>query len=191
MSETDSPASVHVLRPRKISVSRKLDNFLDTEGLALSGKPTPNEDTRPRADNVNAMRCAACYEVEYLTRDYCRCGHYLGGQLEDEYLAWEQGIRANHTRLSAEVERALRPLRIFYGLAIPFMLVPLLYLVFWSDSFALSTLLWWSPAMLLAGAGMFAESHIIRPLKESSWLVENYTFENFIEQRPPGQIDGM
>lgn len=183
MSDTDFPASVHALRPRKVSVSRKLDKFLDATGLAHSSGTTVSDSTRPEAGSMNAMFCADCDQVEYLTREYCRCGHYLAGQLQDEYLIWERNIHAEHLELSAEVERKLRPLRVYYLLAIPFMLAPALSVVFWSDSFALSTLLWWMPVMLIAGAGMFAEKYIVRPLKESASLVENYTFDTFLGQR--------
>jgi hypothetical protein len=37
--------------------------------------------------------------------------------------------------------------------------------------------------MLLAGAGVFAENHVIRPLKESACFVKTYTFEDFLDQR--------
>ncbi|MBU3260002.1 hypothetical protein KPG71_08365 [Roseovarius sp. PS-C2] len=183
MSDTDFPAGVHVLRPRKVSVSKKLDGFLEKAGLANSNNNKQNDTTRPRAGSLNAFTCADCGQIEYLTREYCRCGHYLRGQLEDEYLAWEQGIHALHTELSDEVELKLKPLRKFYLLAIPFMLVPAMNVLFWSNNFALITLLWWLPAVLIAGAGLFAEDHLIRPLKESARFVDSYTFETFIEQR--------
>jgi hypothetical protein len=183
MSESEFPASVHVLRPRKVSVSERLDNFLDEEGLASSGTFTSIEATRPLVGKVNAIVCADCGQIEYLTRNECRCGHYLRGQLEDEYLAWEKKILAEYAELSETVELKLRPLRISYLLAVPFMLIPVLKLTLMEGGFDLGMLLWWSPAMLLAGAGLLAETHVIRPLKEQAWFVENHTFETFIERR--------
>lgn len=183
MSDTDFPAGVHVLRPRKVSVSKKLDGFLEKAGLATSNNKKQSDVTRPRPGSMNALTCADCGQIEYLTREYCRCGHYLRGQLEDEYLAWEQEIHALHSDLEEEVELKLKPLRMFYLLAIPFMLVPALNVLLWSNSFALITLLWWLPAVLIAGAGLFAEGHLIRPLKESARFIKSYTFETFIEQR--------
>ena len=183
MSDTDFPSSVHVLRPRKVSVSKKLDGFLDQAGLAHHSDRTLNDSTRPSANNLNAMTCADCGQIEYLTREYCRCGHYLGGQLQDEYLAWEQQILAEHEELSKKSELTLRPLRLSYFLAIPFMLVPAVNVIFWSEGFVLATLLWWMPVALIAGAGVFAENYILRPLKKSAWFVDNYTIDNFIAQR--------
>jgi len=183
MSDTDFPADVHVLRPRKVSVSSKLDSFLDKAGLVPSCSGELNDNTRPIAGSINAIICADCSQVEYLTRDYCRCGHYLNGQLQDEFIVWERNIHSEHAELLGMLERTLKPLRLYYLLAIPFMLVPAVYAIFWSGSFTLSSLLWWMPVLLIAGAGAFAESLFSRPLKESTCLVENYTFDTFIEQR--------
>lgn len=183
MTDTDFPGSVHVLKPRKVSVSRKLDSFLDATGLAHSDGAPVYDKTRPKAGSLNAIFCSDCGQVEYLTREYCRCGHYLGGQLQDEYLAFEQSLHARHAELSDEVERTLKPLRFCYLLAVPFMIMPALHALFWSDSFALSTLLWWMPAILIAGAGTFAENRVIRPLKESNQLVNHYTFDEFLSNR--------
>nr|WP_323778385.1 hypothetical protein [Amylibacter sp.] len=183
MSDNDYSSDVHVLRPRKISVSKKLDGFLNHAGLTPSSNVTTSDKTRPCADGKNAITCAGCCTVEYLTRDHCRCGHYLRGQLEDEYFAWEQKIRAKHAELSDEVERSTKPLRVFYLLAIPFILVPCVRLIFWADAFNLSTFLWWTPAMLLAGAGVFAETQIFSPFRKNARFVENFTFETFVEQR--------
>jgi hypothetical protein len=63
------------------------------------------------------------------------------------------------------------------------MLVPAFLVIFWSETFALSALLWWMPVMLIAGAGVFAESHVIRPLKESKRFADCYTFDTFLEYR--------
>lgn len=180
MSNTDFPEGIHVLKPRKVSVSRELDSFLDATGLAHPESAPLSDKTRPKAGSLNAMLCADCGQVEYLTREYCRCGHYLGGQLQDEYLALEQSLHARHAELSEEAERTLKPLRFYYLLAVPFIIVPALHAFIWFDSFALSTFLWWMPAMLIAGAGMFAENLVIRPLKESNQLVNNYTFDVFL-----------
>ena len=186
MSDTDFPASVHILRPRRVSISSNLDGFLDSAGLVTSGRPLPRDDTRPSPGSINAVKCADCDQVEYLTREYCRCGHYLGGQLQDEYLAWEKRIYAQHSELSVQVERRLKPLRFLFIFAIPFLLVPMVHLAFWPDTFALSSFLWWAPAMLIAGAGTFAENQVIRPLKESAWFVENHTFETYVQQTYSG-----
>jgi len=186
MSDTDFPADVHVLRPRKVSVSKKLDGFLDQAGLAYSSSPIESDATRPSLGRINAVTCADCGQAEYLTREYCRCGHYLSGQLQDEYLTWEEKIHTEHSELSNEVERMLKPLRICYLLTIPFLLVPALHVIFWADSFALTLLLWWMPVLLIAGAGIFAEQHVICPLKDSALFIQNYTFETFLFERSSG-----
>lgn len=184
MSDIDFPAGVQVLRPRKVSVSKEVDRFLDEEGFDQSRAPKLAEETRPKAENINSVHCKSCGEVEYLSRVDCRCGHYLRGQLEDEYLAWEQQLHADHKELSELIENRLKPLRFFLALSIIFMLIRLLQLTFWSDDFSLKPLIWIVIALLVGGLASLAEKYLSRPLSTSTWYVENYTFEFFLEDRP-------
>ena len=183
MSDTDFPADVHVLRPRKVSVSKQVDRFLDEQGLDQSRAPKRAEETRPNAENMNSIHCRSCGEVEYLTRVDCRCGNYLRGQLEDEYLEWEQQLHADHNKLSEFIEIRIRPLRYFLALSTIFMLIPLLQLTFWSDSFSLEILVWFIPALLVGGIAILVEKYVGRPLTLSTQYIENYTFEFFLEDR--------
>ncbi|MEN8893654.1 hypothetical protein [Planktotalea arctica] len=164
-------------------MSRSVDRFLDEQELFPSGHSASREADRPNAHNVNAMQCAACNQSEYLSRDYCRCGHYLRGQLEDEYLTWEKGLQANHKSMLEVIERKMKPMRYLIATTIPFMLVPLAQLTFWPDNFSIGSFLYWAPAMMVAGASAVIERFLKRPLVLSTFRLENYTFQSFLEER--------
>lgn len=184
------PAEVHVLKPRKVSVSRRVDNFLEREGLVPTDEaqsearePALQSDVRPNAKNINAICCAACGQIEYLSRDFCRCGHFLRGQLEDEYLAWERDLHAKHAALAETFERKMKPLRGLLLVAIPFLPVPVLQFLFWPDSLGVSSMAWFAPAVVIAGAAAVLDAILRRPLTSSASILENYTFETFLEDR--------
>jgi hypothetical protein len=180
---SDFPANIHVLRPRKVSVSAKLDKFLDEHCLAtVDDLPKPKK-SRPIAGNINAIDCAECGEVEYLTRDYCRCGHYIRGQLEDEYIEWEQRLHFENTELSKAIARKMRPLRYLVAVSMLFLIGPLLYLTFWPDSFTLKTLFWMIPSLVAGGGAAFIEKRLDQALQKSAYFLNTYTFDAFIEQR--------
>lgn len=183
MSNTDFPTNVHVLRPRKVSLSEKLDLFLDEHGFELKEATKRPAPSRPKSINGNALVCAACAEVEYLTREYCRCGHYLRGQLEDEYCAWEDQVRSEHVELSDAIALKIRPLRYLFAVGLPFLVGPMLYVNFWADSFTLYPLLWMAPGFLIGGIVALAEKFLMRPLEASIHFLHTYTFDTFIDQR--------
>lgn len=184
------PAEVHVLKPRKVSVSRRVDDFLEREGLvppdeahSEAQEPSRQNAVRPDAKNMNAICCAACGQIEYLSREYCRCGHFLRGQLEDEYLAWERNLHANHATLAETFERKMKPLRGLLLVAIPFLPVPVLQFLFWPDSLGVSSIAWFAPAVVIAGAVAVIDAILKRPLTSSASILENYTFETFLDDR--------
>ena len=184
------PAEVHVLKPRKVSVSRRVDDFLEREGLvptdeaqSAAEEPSRQSEVRPNAANINAICCAACGQIEYLSREYCRCGHFLRGQLEDEYLAWERDLHTNDAALTETFERKMKPLRRLYLAAIPFLLVPVLQFLLWPDSLDVSSMAWFAPAVVLAGAAAALEAILGRPRASSASTLASYTFETFLEDR--------
>ncbi|MBM2320510.1 MULTISPECIES: hypothetical protein [Marivita] len=183
MSNTDLPANVHVLRPRKVSLSEKLDLFLDEHGLDLKEAAKQPDPSRPKSINGNALVCASCGEAEYLTRDYCRCGHYLRGQLEDEYLAWENQVYDDHNKLADAIALKIKPLRYLFAIGLPFLVGPMLYLNFWADSFTLYPLLWMAPGILISGIVALTEKVLTRPLEASAHFLNTYSIETFIDQR--------
>lgn len=142
MSESQLPSNVHVLKSRTLPLSDRLDRFLEQHAFAPDETPIRRDPTRPKAPGVNAIRCASCAQMEYLTRDYCRCGHFLRGQLEDEFLAWENQVAEDHDRLAETVEIKLRKLRYFNLLGLPFVIVPLLFLAFFSEGLSLTPMVW-------------------------------------------------
>lgn len=189
------PAKVHVLKPRKVSVSRRVDDFLEREGLVPTDEaqseaeePSRQSEVRPNATNINAICCAGCGQIEYLSREYCRCGHFLRGQLEDEYLAWERDLHANHLALAETFERKMKPLRHLSLVAIPFLLVPVLQFLFWPDSLAINSMAWFAPAVAIAGAAAIIETIQKRPLTSSKATLESYTFETFLDDRAAKQL---
>jgi hypothetical protein len=183
MSNTDFPVNVHVLRPRKVSLSDKLDLFLDEHGLELKEATKRPDPSRPKRINGNALVCAACNESEYLTREYCRCGHYLRGQLEDEYYAWENQVHIEHGQLVDAIEQKIQPLRYLFALGLPFLVGPMLYLNFWADNFTLYPLLWMAPGILIGVFAALAERYWARPLEVSGHFLKTYSIETFIDQR--------
>lgn len=183
MFSTDCPTNVHVLRPRKVSLSEKLDLFLNEHGLELKEATKRPDPSRPKSINGNALVCAICGEAEYLTREYCRCGHYLRGQLEDEYCAWENQVYSEHSELADAIALKIEPLRYLFAVGLPFLTGPMLYLNFWADSFTIFPLLWMAPGIFIAGIAALAEKIIKRPLEASVHFLNTCSIETFIDQR--------
>jgi len=177
------PSNVHMLKPRTMSLSDRLDAFLESNSLIPEESPVRRDPTRPQTAGINAIECASCGQAEYLTRDYCRCGHYLRGQLEDEFLVWEIEVRADHERLAEHTQRKLKPLRLLCLASLPFIIMPLIYLAFWPEV----SLIYPSVAMLvgfvLLGSVALAESVFMKPVKASIDFLRTYTFESFVEDR--------
>jgi hypothetical protein len=183
MSDTGFPTNVHVLRPRKVSLSEKLDHFLDEHGLEPKETTKRPDPSRPKSINGNALVCAACGEAEYLTREYCRCGHYLRGQLQDEYSAWENQVHSEHSELADAIALKIKPLRYLFAVGLPFLVGPMLYLNFWVDNFTLYPLLWMAPGILIGGIVALTERFLMRPLEASAHFLNTYSIETFIDQR--------
>lgn len=183
MSNTEFPANVHVLRPRKVSLSERLDLFLDEHGLELKEATKRPDPSRPKSINGNAMVCATCGEAEYLTREYCRCGHYLRGQLEDEYCAWENQVHREHSELAVAIALKIKPLRYLFAVGLPFLVGPMLYLNFWADSFTLYPLLWMTPGIFIGGIAALTERYLTRPLEASDLFLNTCSIETYIDHR--------
>lgn len=183
MSDGQLPSNVHVLKPRTMSLSDRLDRFLEQHALAPDEAPIRRDPTRPRAPGVNAIRCASCEQMEYLTRDYCRCGHYLRGQLEDEFIAWEGEIAEQHQCLAETVMTKVKKLRYLNLLGLPFVVLPLLFLTFFSEGLSLTPIVWM--AFGVAGMGVCAalEQRLQNPVEASQRFLDTYTLETFLEQR--------
>lgn len=159
------PANVHVLRPRKLRLTDRLDQFLEEHALDLDDKPMRCDPTRPKGAGVNALTCAACGQPEYITRDYCRCGHYLRGQLEDEFLAWEAKVHADHDQLASVISKKLRPLRFVFVASLPFIVVPMLYFAVWAEAPSIFPIFWMMAGFALSGAATAIERVLLRALE--------------------------
>lgn len=183
MSDGRLPSNVHVLKPRTMSLSDRLDRFLEQHALAPDETPIRHDPTRPKAPGVNAIRCAFCGQMEYLTRDYCRCGHYLRGQLEDEFLAWVDQVVEDHDRLAETAEIKLRKLRYFNLLGLPLVIVPLLFLTFFSEGFSLTPMVWMAVGIAVMGVCTGLEQRLQKPVEASQRFLSTYTLETFLEQR--------
>jgi len=178
-----------------VSVSHRVDDFLEREGLVPTGEaqseavePARQSEVRPNAKNMNAICCASCGKIEYLSREYCRCGHFLRGQLEDEYLAWERDLHANHAALAETFERKMKPLRGLLLAALPFLSVPVLQYLFWPASLGVSSMAWFAPAVMIAGAAAVLDAILRRPLTSSASILESCTFETFLEDRAANHL---
>lgn len=183
MPEGHLPSNVHVLKPRTMSLSDRLDRFLEEHALAPSEKPVRRDPTRPHAPGINAIRCASCGQMEYLSRDHCRCGHYIRGQLEDEFLTWARKIEEQHQRLAETVALKVRNLRYLNLLGLPFVVLPLLFLTFFSEGLSLAQMTWMVIGIAVMGICAALEQHLQKPIEASQRFLDTYTLETFLEQR--------
>ncbi|AUQ51671.1 hypothetical protein PhaeoP83_03444 [Phaeobacter inhibens] len=183
MSEGQLPSNVHMLKPRTMSLSDRLDQFLEEHALAPSEIPVRRDPTRPKAPGINAIRCASCGQMEYLSRDHCRCGHYLRGQLEDEFLAWEGQIVELHERLTETVQLKLRKLRYFNLIGLPFVVLPLLFLTFFSEGLSLTPMVWVAVGIAVMGICARVEQRLREPVEASQRFLDSYTLETYLAER--------
>ena len=183
MSNTDFPANVHFLKPHKVSLSEKLDLFLDEYGLELNEAAKRPDQSHPKGINGNALDCAAYGEAEYLTREYCRCGHYLRGQLADEDCAWENQVHSEHSALADAIAMKVKPLRYIFAAGLPFLVRPMLFLNFWAKSFTLYSLLWMVPRIMTGGPAALTERYLTRPIEVTTHFLITYSIDTFIDQR--------
>lgn len=183
MSDGRLPSNVHVLKPRAMSLSDRLDRFLEEHALAPNEKPIRRDPTRPKAPGINAIRCSACGQTEYLTREYCRCGHYLAGQIEDEYLAWVLSLAETHERLAEEAEQRMKPVRWAASISFPFLLWPPLQLLLFGEDMPFTTWLWIVPGLVILGLLAVAEKFISAERDASALVVQTASFEGFMNER--------
>lgn len=183
MLDDEFPEEVRRLKPRKVRFSRGVERLLGSAPLdQKSDMHRPGQALRPDPENLNSICCAACGQTEYLSRAYCRCGHYLHGQIEDEYLAWERDLRGKHEMIARDADRKLKPLRWLPLVAMPFILGPLLIALF-STTPSLTTFLWWIPGFAIVGGAALADKFIARHKAESAAFLENADLETFLLAR--------
>ncbi len=183
MSEGQAPSNVHMLKPRTMSISDRLDQFLEEHALAPSQTPIRRDPTRPKASGINAIRCACCGQAEYLTRTYCRCGHYLLGQLEDEFLEWEHSLQRTHEDIAKTTQQKLKALRLASLASMPFIVAPLLHFVFTGSGITIYAMISMTIGMVILGVMAMTEAHISKPLRASYTVLESCTWESFLESR--------
>lgn len=187
MLDQEFPDDVMKLRPRKLRLGRDVERLL--EGVCGteedSSRSRDRQSLRPNADSANAIRCAACGQVEYITREHCRCGHYLVGQIEDEYFAYERGLAEAHERLSTEAERKLKPLRLATLVGMPFMVWPFLHAFLYGATGSLAIWLWMLPGIVVYGLFGFIQAKMNTKRNASAQVLQAATFEQFLIDRVP------
>lgn len=183
MSEDQLPSNVHVLKPRTMSLSDRLDRFLEQHALTPDETPIRRDPTRPKAPGINAIRCASCGQMEYLTRDYCRCGHYLRGQLEDELIAWEGEIAEQHQRLAETVALKVRKLRYLNLFGLPFLVVPMFVFATSTVGLSLSLIGWMAVGVTIMGVCAGIEKYLQKPVEDSQLFLNSYSLETYLEER--------
>ncbi len=185
MMDESFPEEVLKLRPRKVRLGRDLERSLedicgaDKNHLSNGGK----YNLRPIAGSINAAHCAACGQIEYITRDYCRCGHYLSGQIIDEYLAWERDLATTKDQLALEAEEKLKPFRWIIASAIPFAIWPIIQFLVNGREMPPTTWLWIFPGMLIFTLYLLIEYTITAKREASANAVESATYEQFLIDR--------
>ena len=181
MSNIEFFDRVRQLRTHKVSVTNKNGRFREQERSNLSPTHADNDNARHGAGHPNVLRYESSDQIEYLTRKYCRCGHYLRGQLEDGYLAWEEYLRASNEELSAEVGRKQKPVHFAVLLTMLFFVVPMLYIGLWQEGFALSTYVWTLLGFAVLGVMALIDKYLMRPIDHSTWVIDNISFKTFFE----------
>ncbi len=185
MLEERLPDDVTNLRPRKLRLGRDVERLL--EGLSGKeeslGRASQIRNLRPSAERINSIRCVGCRQIEYITRDYCRCGHYFAGQIEDEYLAWERDLVETHERLSAETERKLKPFRVAALAALPLIVWPILSPVLFDEFGSLTTRLWMLPGIAIFGLFGLIQALVTAKRDASTQAPETASFEQFLIER--------
>ncbi len=187
MLDQEFPDDVMKLRPRKLRLGRDVERLL--EGVCGTEEdPSESRDRqalRPNADSANAIRCAACGQFEYITREHCRCGHYLVGQIEDEYFAYERGLAEAHERLSTEAERKLKPLRLATLAGLPFIAWPFLHAFLYGATGSLAIWLWMLPGIAIYGLFGLIQAKVNAKRNASAQALQAATFEQFLIDRVP------
>lgn len=183
MSDGQLPSNDHVLRPRTMSISDRLDEFLEKHALSPTEALVGRDPTRPKADGINAITCAACKQVECLTRDYCRCGHYLRGQLEGEFLAWFSRLAEEHRQLEKSFEMRSRALAWVYVAALPLVAAPLIHVALASSAMSLLHACCIAAGLGIMGLGAVIESKFRKPIELSLDRLNTSNFEDFLEVR--------
>ncbi|MFP7675442.1 hypothetical protein ACG74X_18995 [Marivita sp. S0852] len=183
MSNDRLPSNVHVLKPRKMSLSDRLDLFLDRHALTPEDAPVRRDPTRPKTPGINAIECSSCGQAEYLTREHCRCGHYLRGQLEDEFLAWVRQLTEEHERLAENVGLKVSKLRYLYLIGLPFVAVPMLFLAFISEGLSLMPMVWMALGIAVMGVCAGMEQRLQKTVEASQRFLIALSLETFLEQR--------
>ena len=183
MAKSSFPSNVHVLKPRAMSLSDRLDAFLEKHALVPNDAPVRCDPTRPRARGINAISCASCKQAEYLTRDYCRCGHYLRGQLEDEFLAWADGLDAHHNNLAETAMSKVETVRLLFPLSLPLLLWPPLSLAYGAGALSIYSIISFSVGFSLIAIAATIESILLHPVNESKRAASQVTFQTFMEER--------
>lgn len=185
MLREDFPDDVLKLRPRKLRLGRDAERLLnDVCGIAGEHiKSAHNTRLRPEADSINAIRCADCGKVEYITREHCRCGHYLAGQLLDEFLTWERELIETRDRLAAIAEAKVKSWRWVGLCAAPFIVWPSLSFLVSGGTAPLSTYLWLIPGLAIMGLYALVETWITSKRDKSARAVDMATFEQFLIDR--------
>lgn len=82
-----------------------LKEHLHAEDLEPESESDLPDAPRPAADQPNAVACRECGQLEYRSREYCRCSAFLRGQIQDEYLEWRAVNEAHLKDLSAKASR--------------------------------------------------------------------------------------
>ena len=185
MFDEKFPDDVMKLRPRKLRLGQNVERLL--EGVSSQdqkrNQAEQNNNLRPNVDSINAVRCESCGELEYITRDFCRCGHYLNGQIEDEYLAWERGLAETHERLATEAEHRMKPIRWASLSALPFIAWPLLHSLFVVEAGSILMWLWVLPGFAIYGLLALIETFLTTGRNLSARALETASFEQFLIER--------
>jgi hypothetical protein len=165
------------LLPNPSNQEHAVERIRSTLSQAGLGDTTTQEPLL-KPDNPNSVHCTACGRLEYMQREYCRCGAFLRGQLEDQLLEYEISRRR---KLLARVRGASQQSFCLYSLgvtsAIMFFIVPLLAYQFGREPLRLYAPITFAVAM----GGLALGYQLERKARKLKNMAQATTLNEFLE----------
>ncbi len=183
MLENEVLRKAEQLRPRKVGVLGKVDSILEETQLDAPYQPGSSNGVRPTRGCPNATECEACGGIEYLSREFCRCGHYLRGQLEDEYLSWVRRLEHEVEEISTDYLQKQKKLKKGLMLTILLLTPPIAVQVTSPDLLGLFAYLWILAGLVVVCILAFIEARLARPTNDASEFLQNSSLQVYLEHR--------
>lgn len=172
-------SNVHFLKPRDLSLSDRLDAFLEEHSLKVDQPRTP----RQLSVGINKIVCASCGRNDYYTRGFCICGHFLMGQHEDEFVTWSLKAENRAKEAAERLAERSRTWKTGMGISTLFLFAPLIQMLVWPESFGFKSFLWFLPPIAALGIAAVAEAVADRKARIFASNVRAWDHTSFVLDR--------